>query len=351
MLASAGSLAVYRAARPLLFHLDPERIHDTTLGALARVADRRAGRALLHLAAGTPPRRAPLSVAGITVRNRVGIGAGLDKDARALRGWAALGLGFAEVGTVTPDGQPGNARPRLFRLAADEALVNRMGFNNAGVAALVTRVAASRGALPAGFAVGINIGRGKETPEAAAVDDYVAAFRVAAPLADYVAVNISSPNTPGLRAMQSVATLSALLDALASSARALPIEVPILVKLAPDLDDDTFGALAEAAMTAGAAGLILGNTSIARRGLLAPTSLRDQAGGLSGRPLLPRTLEMLAVARVQIGSDAVLIASGGISSGRDAAAAVEAGADLVQLWTGLVYRGPALVGEAVRATS
>ncbi len=351
MLARAVSLAGYRLVRPILFRLDPERIHAAALRSLARTGDLRAGRGLLRLAGAVPHADAAVSVAGLTFRNRVGIGAGFDKDAVALRGWAALGLGFAEVGTVTPLAQPGNPRPRLFRLTTDEALINRMGFNNQGAAGLAERVARARRGLPADFMVGVNIGRGRATPEDEAAADYAAAFRAVAPVADYVAVNVSSPNTPGLRAMQSVGTLSALLDTLTGVRDELGLGVPILVKLAPDLDDATLAALGDAAMAAGAAGLVLGNTSVARRGLMAPERLRGLEGGLSGRPLLARMMELIAVARERLGPGALLVASGGISSARDAAAAVEAGADLVQLWTGLVYRGPALVGEAARATS
>jgi dihydroorotate dehydrogenase len=349
MLARAGSLAAYRAIRPLLFRLDPEHIHGLTLRALARTGSTTAGRGLLSLAAGSPPPGSPVSLAGVTFRNRVGVGAGFDKDGRALAGWAGLGLGFAEVGTVTPEPQAGNPRPRLFRLPADDALVNRMGFNNAGAQALAARVAAARARLPEGFAVGVNIGRGRETPDDAAIDDYLAAFRAVSAAADYVAVNVSSPNTRGLRAMQSVETLTALLAALVAERAPLGLGVPLLVKLAPDLDDATVETLAEAGMTAGAAGLILGNTTTGRSGLLTPAPLRDQAGGLSGRPLLPRMLELVARVRARIGSGAVLVASGGIGSGRDAVAAMEAGADLVQLWTGLVYRGPGLIGEVIGA--
>jgi dihydroorotate dehydrogenase len=351
MLASAVSRATYRVARSVLFRVDPERIHGQALRGLARAGDLRTGRALLRLAGAAPAARGTLTVAGITFRNRVGIGAGFDKDGVALAGWAALGLGFAEVGTVTPVAQPGSARPRLFRLSTDEALINRMGFNNEGADGLAERIARAEPALPAGFVVGINIGRGRETPEELASDDYATAFRAVAPVADYVAVNISSPNTPGLRAMQSVATLSALLATLTGVRGEMGMTVPILVKLAPDLDDGTVAELADAAMSSGAVGLILGNTSTARRGLRASPQLRQQAGGLSGRPLLARMLELIDAVRGRMGGDAVLVASGGIGSGGDAAAAVEAGADLVQLWTGLVYRGPALIGEAIRATS
>jgi dihydroorotate dehydrogenase len=351
MLARAVSLGTYRAARPILFRLDAERVHAVALRALARAGGQWTGRSLLRIAGAAPRVDGTVSIAGIAARNRVGIGAGFDKDGVALPAWAALGLGFAEVGTVTPLAQPGNPRPRLFRLGTDEALINRMGFNNEGAAALADNVVRARPGLPAGFVVGINIGRGRGTSEDHALDDYAAAFAIVAPVADYVAINISSPNTPGLRAMQSVATLSALLAMLIGVRETLGLSVPILVKLAPDLDDTVVLELGEAALAGGAVGLILGNTTTTRRGLAASPQLRDEVGGLSGRPLLPRMLELIGLTRARLGSGAVLVASGGIGSGRDAAEAIGAGADLVQLWTGLVYRGPALVGEAIRATS
>lgn len=351
MLLQAANLAVYDVARPLLFRFDPERIHRLTLRALRGAGEDPSGRAVLAAMGAAPSGGPPVTVAGMRLRNRVGVGAGFDKNGLALRGWAALGLGFAEVGTVTPLPQHGNPRPRLFRLPSDAALVNRMGFNNAGAAELARHVMLSRRHLPAGFRAGISIGRGSATPDARAIDDYLAAFRLVGPVADYVAVNLSSPNTAGLRQMQAPATVTTLLGGLAALADDLEIHPPLFIKLAPELDDDALQALADAAVAAGAAGLILGNTSVGRRGLTAPGSLRDEDGGLSGPPLLPRTLEMLSLARATVGEGAALIASGGIDTGRDAASAIEAGADLVQLWTGLIYRGPALIGETIRATT
>lgn len=349
MLLQAANLAVYDVARPLLFRFDPERIHRLTLRALRGAGEDPSGRAVLAAMGAAPAAGPPVTVGGLQLRNRVGVGAGFDKNGLALRGWAALGLGFAEVGTVTPLPQHGNPRPRLFRLPSDAALVNRMGFNNAGAAELARHVMLSRRHLPPGFRAGVSIGRGAATADERAIDDYRAAFRLVAPVADYVAVNLSSPNTSGLRQMQSPETLTALLGSLTALAADLEVDPPLFIKLAPDLDDDALRALAATAVTAGAAGLILGNTSVGRRGLTAPGSLRDEGGGLSGPPLLPRTLEMLSLARTTVGEDTALIASGGIDTGRDAAAAIEAGADLVQLWTGLIYRGPALIGEAIRA--
>jgi dihydroorotate dehydrogenase len=273
---------------------------------------------------------------GLRLRNRIGLAAGFDKDAVALRGWATLGFGFAEVGTVTPLLQAGNPRPRLFRLTDADALVNRMGFNNAGADALAARLASVRPKLPPGFVVGVNIGRNRDAVDEVA--DYVAAYRAVAAVADYVAINVSSPNTPRLRGLQEPSRLLALLGALAAEAPARPL----VVKIAPDLDADDFDALVRASAGSPAAGLILSNTTVQHEG---------EAGGLSGRPLLGRMLAALARARELAGDRLVLIGSGGVFSGTDAAAAIDAGADLVQLWTGLVYRGPGLVSEAVSEIS
>ncbi|HEX2141859.1 MAG TPA: quinone-dependent dihydroorotate dehydrogenase [Candidatus Limnocylindria bacterium] len=338
---------LYAAARPLLFRFEPERIHRLTLDALRMAGANRFGRPVLTMAGGAPRRARPWAlVAGLRFRNRIGVGAGFDKDAVALRGWAALGFGFAEVGTITPLAQPGNPRPRLFRLTEDEALVNRMGFNNAGAAALARRVMLSRRHLPPDFVVGVNLGRGRATPREHAVDDYLAAHRLVAPVADYLVVNVSSPNTPGLRDLQDAAALRDLVGALSLAGRRLRQERPILVKLSPDLGDEEFARLLAAAVDAGAVGIVVSNTSVARHALRSPHA--GQAGGLSGAPLMSRLLDRLRLARSLAGPELALAASGGIASAQDVADAYEAGADLVQLWTGLVYRGPGLVGEAVR---
>jgi dihydroorotate dehydrogenase len=333
----------YRLVRPLLFAFEPERIHRLTLSALRVAGTNPIGRYLLRVAGGANEHERPTELLGLTFRNRVGIGAGFDKDARALRGWAALGAGFAEVGTVTPLAQPGNQRPRLFRLPQDGALINRMGFNNAGAAALARNVMLVRSQLPAGFMVGVNIGRGAETPPESAESDYLEAYRLVAPVADYVAVNVSSPNTPGLRDLQDPERLTALLRALRDAGARLQAQRPLLVKLAPDLAPDDFDALV-AGMSREADGLILSNSTVSREGVA--SSRAAEPGGLSGRPLLERMLAGVARARARAPS-AVIVASGGIASADDAAAAYRAGADLVQLWTGLVYRGPGLIGEAL----
>lgn len=327
-------VAAYRAVRPLLFSLDPERIHHATLGALRLAGSNLPGRTLLRLASGAPASGAPVEMMGLRFRNRVGLAAGFDKDAVGLRGWVALGFGFAEVGTVTPLPQSGNPRPRLFRLTHDSVLINRMGFNNAGADALAARLARVRARLPDDFVVGVNIGRNRTTPEASEIADYAAAYRAVAPVADYVAINVSSPNTPGLRGLQEPSRLLALLSALAGEAPPRPL----VVKLAPDLKPPEFEALVSALADSPAMGLILSNTTVQHDG---------EAGGLSGQPLLPGMLSAIARARELASDRLVLIGSGGIGSGEDARTAIAAGADLVQLWTGMVYAGPGLIGESI----
>jgi dihydroorotate dehydrogenase len=291
----------------------------------------------------------PVEVAGLSFRSRVGVGAGFDKDAVALRGWAALGLGFAEVGTVTPLPQAGSPRPRLFRLRRDDALINRMGFNNAGAEVVARNLARAREHLPTGFVVGVNIGRNASTSARDSVRDYLAAQLQLAPLADYLAVNVSSPNTPGLRDLQSPDRLRELLTALADAGERLACPRPIFVKLAPDLAAGDLEAVLAAVLEIPAQGLILSNTTIARDRLASPVQLTGEAGGLSGAPLLVRTRGAVRRMRGLVGDRLAIVASGGIGSAQDAADLIGAGADLVQLWTGLVYAGPGLVGATTKA--
>ncbi|MFG2042738.1 quinone-dependent dihydroorotate dehydrogenase [Dactylosporangium sp. NPDC048998] len=327
-----------RLVRPVLFRLgggDAESVHERTLRMLARVP--RAGRAY------SPP-GARRTVFGVDFPNPVGLAAGMDKDGRALGAWPRLGFGFVEVGTVTRHAQPGNERPRLFRLPEHEAIVNRMGFNNAGAAALAARLRASvdaHGPLP--VPLGISLGKSKVTPLTGAVEDYVHSFRLLYGLGSYFAVNVSSPNTPGLRELQDKAHLSALLGALRAEAQALGGPVPILVKVAPDLTDSALGELLDVCLGLGVAGLIATNTTVERPGVST-----GEAGGLSGRPLAPRALEVVRFVAKESGLP--IIGVGGITRPEDAQRMLEAGAALVQLYTGLIYHGPRLVRGAVAAT-
>ncbi|HET9497445.1 MAG TPA: quinone-dependent dihydroorotate dehydrogenase [Candidatus Limnocylindria bacterium] len=340
---------LYEGLRPLVFSADSEWIHDMTLASVRKVAEGSYGRTLLsHLAAdgteGTWAAR-PVEHMRLRFRNPVGLAAGFDKNAEALPGWAALGYGFAEVGTVTPMAQAGNPRPRVWRLADDGALVNRMGFNNAGAAAVAERVERARAWLPADFVVGVSIGRGAATADDAAEEDYLAAAATIAPITDYLAVNVSSPNTAGLAALQEPDRLAALVVEL----DAVEPQRPLVVKLPPDQPPDGLRRLVDALGTTPAAGLILSNTSRSREGLRSPLPPGADEGGLSGRPLLADMLTAIGVVKADAGDRFTLIASGGIFSGDDARRARDAGADLVQLWTGMVYAGPGLIGEVVKA--
>lgn len=341
---SAWRLAAYRAIRPLLFRSDPERVHEAALSALRLAGRSGPGRVLCSFASGASPsdaRRAPIELMGLRFRNRIGLAAGFDKDGVAIRGWAALGFGSIELGTVTPRPQPGNLRPRLFRIAHDGALINRMGFNNLGADALAARIAAARNSLPPGFVIGVNIGRNRDGD----ASDFPEAARAVADLADYLVVNVSSPNTPGLRDLQDP---DRLLSILAAVKEAAP-RAPLLAKLSPDLDEPRFDDLIGALVSSPAVGVVLSNTTTMRAGL--PSSGAGEAGGVSGRPLLSRTLDRVTRARTTAGNRLVIVASGGIGSASETDAVLRAGADLVQLWSGLIYAGPGFIGEAVAGRS
>lgn len=336
----------YRLARAGLFRLPPETAHGLTLGAL---------RQLRWLGSATPLAGSrERQVMGLTFRNPVGLAAGWDKDARAMDGAARLGFGCVEVGTVTPLPQPGNPRPRLFRLPAEQALINRMGFNNGGLAALLEQVRRFRQRnADSQLIVGINIGKNKATPVAEAGRDYLTAFTAVAPLADYVTVNLSSPNTPGLRSLQSREALRALLGPLKERQQQLATggarPVPMAVKIAPDLTEDEQAAIAEELLAAEVEGLIATNTTISRPLLAAATTPQaEEAGGLSGRPLTDLSRQTVARFHALLGERIPIIGVGGISSAADAEALLEAGASLVQLYTGFIYQGPALVRAVAR---
>jgi len=338
-----GVHALYPLFRPLLFAADPELAHDVALGGLDAAA--RVG--LAQLAASRLP-QAPVEAMGLRFPNRVGLAAGLDKNAAHLKGLATLGFGFIEAGTVTPRAQPGNPRPRMFRVVEAQALVNRLGFNNGGVDAFVANVARSgyRGIL------GINIGKNFDTPNERAADDYVACLRAVHAHASYVTINVSSPNTKGLRDLQAEEALSALLARIVAERDDLAQKhgrcVPLAVKIAPDLDDVAVNAVARLLVAHRLDGVIATNTTIARDGV-AGLPHADEAGGLSGAPLRERSTAVLRTLAKALDGALPIIGVGGILAAADAQQKIDAGATLVQLYTGLIYRGPDLVAECVRA--
>ncbi|MBC7506389.1 MAG: quinone-dependent dihydroorotate dehydrogenase [Sandarakinorhabdus sp.] len=316
---------MFAALRPLIFVLDPERAHGLTLAALRSGLVPQAPADDLILAT---------TVAGLHLPNPIGLAAGFDKDVLVPDAMLRLGFGFVECGSVTPRPQDGNPKPRLFRLAEDAAVINRMGFNNRGLEHAVTRLQARRG--KAGT-VGINLGANKDSPDRTA--DYVSGVRAAAALASYVTVNISSPNTPGLRALQDGAALADLVARVVAARGA--IAVPLFVKVAPDLEPGDFDTVARTAIDGGVDGLIVANTTISRPPLASAHAM--EAGGLSGAPLRDLAMAALTNFARATGGQLPLIAAGGIASGADAYARIRAGASAVQLYSALVYEGPGLV--------
>ena len=348
------ALLPYGLARPFLFNLDPEAAHEMTIDALAR-------------GAGTPLQWAwcttrvddPITLAGLKLPNRVGLAAGLDKNARAIDGFAGMGFGFVEVGTVTPLAQPGNPKPRMFRLPAANALINRMGFNNDGLDAFVRNVRNSKfhsaprtSGQRQSMILGLNIGKNAATPIERATDDYLIGLAGVYPHADYVTVNISSPNTKNLRDLQSDAALDALLGALKSRQAELADEharrVPLFLKIAPDLDGDQVQSIADALQRHAIEGVIATNTTLSRDAVKGMPHA-EEAGGLSGAPVREASNRVIAGLRAALGAGFPIIGVGGVMSGADAVAKIKAGADAVQIYTGLIYKGPALVEEVARA--
>ncbi|TCJ41132.1 quinone-dependent dihydroorotate dehydrogenase [Parafrankia sp. BMG5.11] len=318
----------YRLAAPALFALEPETAHRLTIAALRLAPDR------------APPADGPLGseIAGVRFPNPVGLAAGFDKNAEVPDAMLGLGFGFVEVGSVTPFPQPGNPRPRLFRLTQDRGVINRMGFNNAGAQAAVARLARRRRV----GVVGANVGANKDTPDRIA--DYVAGIRTFAPLADYLTINISSPNTPGLRDLQAEGELAALLSAIAGERRAG--DPPVFLKVAPDLTGGDHERIVRAALDHGIAALIVANTTVSRPTL----SSRDagETGGLSGAPLHDLALAQMRRFRAIAGAELPLIGVGGIASAEQAWQRIRAGASLVQLYSALVYEGPGLARRMTR---
>jgi dihydroorotate dehydrogenase len=326
--------------RPVLFHLDPERAHHLTLWALARLARVSSLQRLMQQVRPLEHPTLQTHVAGLHFPNPVGLAAGFDKSGIAVPAFPVLGFGSVEVGTVTPRPQRGNPLPRLFRLPADEAVVNRMGFNNDGADAVVARL---RG-LPRHIPVGVNLGKNADTPLDQALDDYRAGLERLYDVGDYVVVNVSSPNTPGLRDLQAQTRLSELLEGLQASNRALAqarsmTPRPLLVKIAPDLEPGALDDIVEAVQNCALEGIIATNTTIGRIGLSTATF---ETGGLSGRPLRQRSTEVIRHLYARSHGRIPIIGVGGIFSAADAYEKIRAGASLVQLYTGLIYRGPGL---------
>lgn len=336
----------YALTRPFLFGLDPEQAHELTLGALARVQ-----RTPLACVIAQPRVDDPVTVAGLRFPNRLGLAAGLDKNGRCIDAFGTMGFGFVEVGTVTPKAQPGNPKPRMFRLPDAQALINRLGFNNEGLEAFVANVKRARFRSQGGI-LGLNIGKNAATPIERAVDDYLLCLDGVYPHADYVTVNISSPNTKNLRALQSDEALDALLGAI--QARRAELErrqarrVPIFVKIAPDLDEAQVGVIAATLTKNGIDGVVATNTTIEREAVR-HLPHGQEAGGLSGAPVAEASNRVIAQLRAALGPAFPIIGVGGVMSGADALAKRKAGADLVQIYTGFIYRGPELVTEAARA--
>lgn len=331
--------AIYqRLVRPALFALSAEAAHNLAIRALHAASKRPSA---LHQLERFAPQPKPKTVFGLTFRNPVGLAAGFDKNGVALPAWAALGFGFVEVGTVTAKPQPGNPKPRIFRYPQQGALINRLGFNNDGADVVAARLRALRESerWPA-IPVGINIGKSKITPLEQAVEDYLHSFRLLAPLADYMVLNVSSPNTPGLRSLQDQDALRQLLFAVARENET--IGKPVLLKIAPDLGPADLGQVIATAEENRIAGIIATNTTLDHSAI--PSSL-DQTGGLSGRPLFEKSTEFVRAIRAR--SSLPIIASGGITDAATAREKVTAGADLLQVYTGYIYRGPRLLSEIV----
>lgn len=337
----------YALTRPFLFGLDPEQAHELTLGAMAHFQN-----TPLQCLWAQSRVSDPVTLAGLNFPNRIGLAAGLDKNGRCIDGLGAMGFGFIEVGTVTPKGQPGNPKPRMFRLPQAHALINRLGFNNEGLSAFLANVQCAHSFRAAGGVLGLNIGKNASTPIERATDDYLLGLDGVYPHADYVAVNVSSPNTQNLRSLQSDAALDGLLGALQARRTQLAHEqgrqVPLFLKIAPDLDETQVRVIAATLTKHGIDGVIATNTTLGREAV-AGLPHAQEAGGLSGTPVFEASNRVIRLLRAELGAGFPIIGVGGVMDAASAQAKRAAGADLVQVYTGLIYTGPALVPACARA--
>jgi dihydroorotate dehydrogenase len=359
-----SSFNPYALVRSALFQMDPEAAHDLTLGLIARTQN-------TPLALGYAQAKIddPVDIAGLKFPNRVGLAAGLDKNARCLDGWQAMGFGFVEVGTVTPLAQPGNPKPRMFRIQERQALINRLGFNNEGLGTFISnlqqakcrrqpQLAQTKDPAHRPMVLGLNIGKNANTPIEQATDDYLLCLSAVYPHADYITINISSPNTQNLRSLQSDTALEQLLSALAERRHQLQAHfdktVPLFLKIAPDLDDAKIQVIAQALQRqkqdspTASWGVIATNTTLSRQAVQGLPHAQE-TGGLSGAPVLEMSNHVIRQLRQHLGPHFPIIGVGGVLSGADAVSKIQAGADLVQIYTGLIYKGPALIREAALA--
>lgn len=335
---------MYRSViRPLLFRVDPEKIHHAVFSILRMKGSLPGFKTLVSALFRYEHPSLKKKLFGMEFKNPVGLAAGLDKDAKLIDELATFGFGFIEIGTLTPKPQPGNDKPRLFRLPLDQALINRMGFNNEGVQAAVERLKRRRSKV----IVGGNIGKNKVTPNEHAMDDYGYCFEALYPYVDYFVINVSSPNTPGLRELQEKEPLSKLLNYVIGLSRVKPKYKPILLKIAPDLSDPQLDDIIDILRTTGTDGVIATNTTVSREGLQTGADVLTKIGngGLSGKPLSGRSTEVIVYLRKRLGPGYPIIAVGGIMSPDDALEKIKAGADLIQIYTGFIYEGPVLVKQ------
>lgn len=343
---------MYQLLKPILFKFDPEKVHYFVTRNLKRVNRFPGGAALSRAVWLVNNAKLERTVFGLKFKNPVGLAAGFDKNGDVIAEMANLGFGFVELGTVTPLPQPGNPKPRMFRLPADGALINRMGFNNLGVDVLASRIAAYRKSAAAAknpVIIGGNIGKNKNTPNEDAVSDYIKCFDRLFDVVDYFVVNVSSPNTPGLRALQEKEPLMHILNTLQQRNQKNSISRPILLKIAPDLTNEQLNDIVEIVQQTGIAGVIATNTTISREGLASPQQVLEEAGGLSGKPLTIRSTEVIRYLAQKSNGSFPIIGVGGIHSARDAQEKLDAGASLVQLYTGFIYEGPDLIGRINKA--